>query len=136
LPLLIPEYEFRGNRGLEAIIAVAPTASPLSGAVVAISERESRCQSGDIYAAILTGPSKGVFFVKRDPPFDVTDGDFPAQWRPVAAGTPVLDRSKALACESGSIDGSRLGPGNLVDGPKPSLRPTTDTRSTTWKAST
>ena len=60
LPLLIPLEEFRSNRGLETI-TVAPEASALAGAVVVVSEK-SLNQSGDIYAAILNGPSKGVFF--------------------------------------------------------------------------
>jgi hypothetical protein len=113
LPVLIPEYEFRGNRGLE-MIAVAPAASQLSGAVVAISEK-SLNENGDIFAAILTGPSKGVFFVKRDPPFDITDGDFLPN-----GDLLLLERRFSIAQGVGMrirrIDGSRLGPGNLVDG--------------------
>jgi hypothetical protein len=113
LPVLIPEGEFRGNRGLE-MIAVAPEASQLSGAVVTISER-SLNESGDIYAAILTGASKGVFFVKRDPPFDITDGDFLPN-----GDLLLLERRFSIAQGIGMrirrIDGSRLGPGNLVDG--------------------
>jgi hypothetical protein len=113
LPVLIPEYEFRGNRGLE-MIAVAPAASQLSGAVVAISEK-SLNESGDIFAAILTGPSKGVFFVKRDPPFDITDGDFLPN-----GDLLLLERRFSIAQGVGMrirrIEGSRLGPGNLVDG--------------------
>ncbi len=113
LPVLIPEVEFRGNRGLE-MVAVAPEASQLSGAVVAISEK-SLNTSGDIYAAILTGPSKGVFFVKRDPPFDITDGDFLPN-----GDLLLLERRFSIAQGVGMrirrIDGSRLGPGNLVDG--------------------
>jgi hypothetical protein len=89
-------------------------ASPLSGAVVAISER-SLNESGDIFAAILTGPSKGVFFVKRDPPFDITDGDFLPN-----GDLLLLERRFSIAQGIGMrirrIDGSRLGPGNLVDG--------------------
>lgn len=113
LPVLIPEVEFRGNRGLE-MVAVAPEASQLSGAVVAISEK-SLNTSGNIYAAILTGPSKGVFFVKRDPPFDITDGDFLPN-----GDLLLLERRFSIAQGVGMrirrIDGSRLGPGNLVDG--------------------
>lgn len=113
LPVLIPTAEFRGNRGLE-MIAVAPAASQLSGAVVAVSER-SLNESGDVYAAILTGPSKGLFFVKRDPPFDITDGDFLPN-----GDLLLLERRYSIAQGVGMrirrIDGSRLGPGNLVDG--------------------
>jgi len=114
LPLLIPLEEFRSNRGLETI-TVAPEASALAGAVVVVSEK-SLNQSGDIYAAILNGPSKGVFFVKRHPPYDITDGDFLPN-----GDLLLLERRFSMAGGIGMrirrIDGSRLGPGNLVDGP-------------------
>jgi hypothetical protein len=74
LDILIPRAEIRGNRGLEAV-AIAPDGSPLQGAAVTISER-SLNEAGDIFAAILEGPRKGLFFVHRDPPFDVTDAAF------------------------------------------------------------
>ena len=114
LPLQIPLKELRNNRGLEAIM-VAPAASALAGEVITVSER-SLNTSGDIYAAILTGPSKGVFFVKRHPPYDVTDGDFLPN-----GDLLLLERRYSIAGGIGMrirrIDGSRLGPGNLVDGP-------------------
>ncbi|MBU4528630.1 MAG: esterase-like activity of phytase family protein [Hoeflea sp.] len=114
LPLLIPLEEFRSNRGLETI-TVAPETSALAGAVVVVSER-SLNTSGDIYAAILTGPSKGVFFVKRHAPYDITDGDFLPN-----GDLLLLERRFSMAEGIGMrirrIDGSRLGPGNLVDGP-------------------
>ena len=71
---LIPDHEFRNNRGMEAL-AIAPPGTPLDGAMVVVSER-SLDKKGDIFAAILDGPKRGVFFVKRHPPFDATDGDF------------------------------------------------------------
>lgn len=74
LDILIPREELRANRGLEAV-AIAPDDSPLQGAVVTVSER-SLNGAGDIFAAILDGPRRGVFFVHRDPPFDVTDAAF------------------------------------------------------------
>ena len=114
LPVLIPPEEIRGNRGLEAIM-VAPEASALAGAVVAVTERSLNAND-DIYAAILTGPSKGVFFVKRHPPYDVTDGDFLPN-----GDLLLLERRFSIAGGIGMrirrIDGSRIGPGNLVDGP-------------------
>ncbi len=114
LPLQIPLKELRNNRGLEAIM-VAPEASALAGEVITVSER-SLNTSGDIYAAILTGPSKGVFFVKRHAPYDITDGDFLPN-----GDLLLLERRYSIAGGIGMrirrIDGSRLGPGNLVDGP-------------------
>ncbi|MBU2485101.1 MAG: esterase-like activity of phytase family protein [Alphaproteobacteria bacterium] len=114
LPLQIPLKELRNNRGLEAIM-VAPEASALAGEVVVVSEKSLNA-SGDIYAAVLTGPSKGVFFVKRHPPYDVTDGDFLPN-----GDLLLLERRFSIAEGIGMrirrIDGSRLVPGNLVDGP-------------------
>jgi len=114
LPVLIPLNELRNNRGLEAVM-VAPAASPLAGEVVVVSEK-SLNDSGDIYAAVLTGPMKGVFFVKRHAPFDVTDGDFLPN-----GDLLLLERRFSIAQGVGMrirrIDGSRIGPGNLVDGP-------------------
>ena len=114
LPVQIPLNELRNNRGLEAIM-VAPQASPLAGEVVVVSEKSLNA-SGNIYAAVLTGPSKGVFFVKRHPPYDVTDGDFLPN-----GDLLLLERRFSIAEGIGMrirrIEGSRLGPGNLVDGP-------------------
>ncbi|WP_425602914.1 esterase-like activity of phytase family protein [Hoeflea algicola] len=113
LPLQIPLSEFRGNRGLEAVM-VAPDSSSLAGAVVAVSEM-SLDTNGNIFAAILTGPSKGVFHVKRDPPYNVTDGDFLPN-----GDLLLLERRFSIAEGVGMrirrIDGSRIGVGNLVDG--------------------
>tara|TARA_R110002020_G_scaffold65998_3_gene173775 strand:- start:1908 stop:2918 length:1011 start_codon:yes stop_codon:yes gene_type:complete len=114
LPLLIPPEEFRSNRGPETI-TVAPEDSALAGAVVVVTEK-SLNTDGDIYASILTGPSKGVFFVKRHPPYDITDGDFLPN-----GDLLLLERRFSIAQGIGMrirrIDGSRLGKGNLVDGP-------------------
>lgn len=70
----IPDHEFRNNRGMEAL-AIAPPGSSLDGAIVTVSEK-SLDRQGNLFAAIVTGPDKGLFFVRRHPPFDVTDGDF------------------------------------------------------------
>jgi hypothetical protein len=74
VPVQIPAYEFRQNGGLEAL-AVSPTNSALKGAMVALSER-SVDNNGNLFAAIVDGPQAGVFTVKRDPPFNITDADF------------------------------------------------------------
>lgn len=114
LPILVPLKELRANRGLETI-TVAPEASPLAGAVIVVTEKSLNA-SGDIFAAILTGPSKGVFFVKRHAPYDITDGDFLPN-----GDLLLLERRFSIAEGIGMrirrIDGSRLGAGNLVDGP-------------------
>lgn len=71
---LVPSHELRRNAGFETI-AKAPVDSHLGGALVAITEK-SLDEDGDIFAAILGGPEKGVFKVARHGTFDVTDGVF------------------------------------------------------------
>jgi hypothetical protein len=74
LDLPIPRHEFRMNAGMETV-AVSPQASPLKGAPVAVTEH-SLDDKGNLFAAILEGPLKGVFTVVRHDPFDATDGAF------------------------------------------------------------
>ncbi len=74
VPVQIPANEFRRNGGLEAL-AVSPANSALKGAMVALSERSVN-ENGNLFAAIVDGPQAGVFTVKRDPPFNITDADF------------------------------------------------------------
>ncbi|WP_419906826.1 esterase-like activity of phytase family protein [Hoeflea sp.] len=114
LPHRIPDYEFRNNRGMEAL-SIAPPGSPLDGALVAVSEK-SLNKEGDIFAAIVTGPKKGVFFVRRYPPFDVTDGDFLPN-----GDLLLLERRFSIAEGVGMrirrIAGEDIAPGKTVDGP-------------------
>ena len=113
IPQPIPLYEFRNNRGLEAL-SVAPAGTPLDGALVAVSEK-SLDRKGDIFAAIVTGPKKGVFFVRRHAPFDVTDGDFLPN-----GDLLLLERRFSLAEGVGMrirrIAGADIMPGVTVDG--------------------
>ncbi len=74
LDFLIPARELRQNKGFETI-AAANEGGPLKGSLVAVSER-SLDTAGNVYAAILEGPGKGVFTVRRDGDFDITDGAF------------------------------------------------------------
>ncbi|WP_136658281.1 esterase-like activity of phytase family protein [Nitratireductor sp. XY-223] len=110
----IPAYEFRNNRGMEAL-SIAPRGSPLDGALVTVSEK-SLNKKGDIFAAIVTGPSKGVFFVRRYPPFDVTDGDFLPN-----GDLLLLERRFSIAEGVGMrirrIAAEDIAPGRTVDGP-------------------
>src|SRR5690606_11165886 len=71
---LIPNSELRSNGGIETL-ALAPVASPLRGALVAIAE-ESIDANGNLFAAILEGPLKGEFRVSKFDDFAVTDGAF------------------------------------------------------------
>jgi hypothetical protein len=113
IPILIPKNELRGNRGLETV-AVAPLGGPLDGAAVTVSER-SLNGAGNIFAAILDGPRKGVFSVKRIPPYDITDGDFLPDGDLI-----LLERRFSIAGGIGMrirrIPGDSIRPGATVDG--------------------
>lgn len=110
---LIPDHEFRNNRGMEAL-TIGPTGSPLSGSLVVVSER-SLDKKGDIFAAIVNGPEKGVFFVRRHAPYDVTDGDFLPD-----GDLLLLERRFSLAGGIGMrvrrIAGADIAAGKTVDG--------------------
>jgi hypothetical protein len=70
----VPDNELRQNKGFETL-AASPASGPLGAARVAVTEK-SLDKSGNIFAAVLDGPKKGVFFVARNGEFDITDGDF------------------------------------------------------------
>lgn len=74
LDFVVPRRELRQNRGFETV-AQSPADGPLAGARVGVTER-SIDEEGNIFAAILEGPRKGVFKVVRRDGFDVTDGAF------------------------------------------------------------
>jgi hypothetical protein len=74
LDILVPKGELRTNRGFETIMA-APISGPFAGAILALSEM-SLNKEGDIFAAVLSGPRRGIFFVHRRDDFDITDGAF------------------------------------------------------------
>ncbi|WP_117196362.1 esterase-like activity of phytase family protein [Rhizobium terrae] len=74
LDLPIPRHEFRMNAGMETV-AVSPKSGPLKGAPIAVTEH-SLDDRGNLFAAILEGPQKGVFTVVRHDPYDATDGAF------------------------------------------------------------
>ena len=74
LDFLVPKYELRQNRGFETV-AYSNQDGPHQGALVIVSEK-SLDKQGNIFAAILGGPHKGVFTVRCDGDFDITDGAF------------------------------------------------------------
>lgn len=74
LDFLVPRRELRRNAGFETLVR-APQESALAGARIAIAERSLDPQ-GDLFAAILEGPQKGIFTVARHDGFDATDGAF------------------------------------------------------------
>ena len=113
LDFVVPARELRSNRGFETI-TYAPADGPLAGARVAITEK-SIDKAGNIFAAVLEGPLKGVFKVARSDEFDITDGDFLPD-----GDLLILERRFSMA-ESVSmrirrIRGADIKPGATVDG--------------------
>lgn len=74
LDFLVPARDLRQNRGFETVTHSNANGQHRGGLVV-VSER-SLDKTGNIYAAIIEGPRKGVFTVKRSGDFDITDGAF------------------------------------------------------------
>lgn len=72
IDFLIPRSELRNNAGLETVVATDP-AGEHGGALIVVAER-SIDRDGNIFAAILGGPHRGIFKVARTDEFDVTDG--------------------------------------------------------------
>jgi hypothetical protein len=114
LPLPVPREELRTNRGFETI-AYAPSGSPLRGARVAVTEM-SLNRDDDIFAAVLEGPRKGIFYVRRKDGFDISDGDF------LPDGDLLLLERKysiitGISIRLRRIPGDSIRPDATVDGP-------------------
>lgn len=114
IPPLIPLHEIRANRGFETL-AAAPQDSALAGALVVITEK-SLDPKGNIFAAVLEGARKGIFTVKRDAGYDVTDGAF------LPNGDLLLLERKFSVLNGVSmrirrIPLSTIAPGRVADGP-------------------
>jgi hypothetical protein len=114
LDFLVPRKELRMNRGFETVV-YAPEDGPLKGARIVVSEK-SLDENGDQFAAILEGPQKGVFTVRRSGKFDITDGAFLPN-----GDLLLLERSfsyaDGVAMQLRRIDGKTIGRGKLADGP-------------------
>jgi hypothetical protein len=74
LDFLVPKRELRNNRGFETVAYSRPD-GPLGGALVIVSEK-SLDQAGNIFGAIVEGPGRGIFTVRRSDGFDISDGTF------------------------------------------------------------
>lgn len=113
LDFLIPHRELRYNAGMETVVR-APDPSPLKGARIVIAERSIDTE-GNIFAAVLEGPRKGIFKVRRSDNFDVTDGAF------LPDGDLVLlerrfTRPISVGMRLRRIDGDSILPDAVVDG--------------------
>ncbi|MCB8837362.1 esterase-like activity of phytase family protein [Aurantimonas sp. VKM B-3413] len=115
VPLPVPRKELRSNRGLEAL-AASPPDSPLAGAVIAVAER-SIDPAGNLFAGIFGGRENGVFKVRRDAEWDVSDATF------LPSGDLLLLERRYQGWLSGlgirirRIAGGTIRPDALVDGP-------------------
>lgn len=114
LDFVIPSQELRQNRGMETIAYAHPQGIHEGGRVV-VSEK-SLDKDGNIFAAIIEGPDKGVFKVKRNGEFDVTDGAFLPN-----GDLLLLERSfsiaRGVAMRLRRIYGESVRKGALADGP-------------------
>ena len=113
LDFLIPRAELRYNAGLETV-ARSPADGPLAGARIVVAEK-SIDRQGNIFAAVLEGPQKGVFKVRRTDEFDVTDGVFLPD-----GDLLLLERrfsyARGVAMRLRQIAARDIRPGALVDG--------------------
>ncbi len=113
LKVPIERREMRGNKGMEAL-AISPAAGPLGAVPVVVTER-SLDRDGNVFAAVLDGPRKGLFAVKRSDPWDITDGAFLPN-----GDLLLLERRFRLSDGMGMrirrIDGETIRPGAVVDG--------------------
>lgn len=114
VPHLLPDQELRRNAGMETLV-LSPASSPLQGALVTVTEASVDTR-GNLYAAVLDGPRKGLFFVAKDPSFSVTDGAFLEN-----GDLLLLERRFNLAEGVGMrlrrISADTIKPGAVVDGP-------------------
>lgn len=113
VPLIIPRRSLRSNGGIEAM-AVAPDNTPLAGSTVIVSEK-SVDENGNLYAALVEGPVKGAFSMRKQDGFDVTDaaflpsGDLLLLERRFTWASGVAMRLRQLAAAD-------IRPGAVVDG--------------------
>ncbi|QKD01666.1 esterase-like activity of phytase family protein [Mesorhizobium loti] len=114
LDFLVPARELRQNRGFETVTHANANGQHQGGLVV-VSEK-SLDKSGNIYAAIIEGPHKGVFTVKRNGDFDITDGAFLPD-----GDLLLLERSFTMAgglkMRLRRIHGESVEKGAVADGP-------------------
>lgn len=114
LDFLVPERELRSNRGFETVAYAHPHGQHAGGLVI-VSEK-SLDKKGNIFAAIIEGPNKGIFTVKRNGEFDVTDGAFLPN-----GDLLLLERSYAMATgvkmRLRRIYGETIAKGAVADGP-------------------
>ncbi len=114
LDFLVPRHELRQNRGFETVTRAHPYGQHEGGLVV-VSEK-SLDRARNIFAAIIEGPNKGIFTIKRSGDFDITDGAFLPD-----GDLLLLERSYRFAngvkMRLRRIYGESIAPGQVADGP-------------------
>jgi hypothetical protein len=114
LDFLVPVKELRKNRGFETV-AYAPPNGMHEGGLVVVSEKSLDSQ-GNIFAALIEGANKGVFTVRRNGSFDITDGAFLPD-----GDLLLLERSFSMAegikMRLRRISGGTIVTGAVADGP-------------------
>ena len=114
LDFLIPSRELRQNRGFETVAHAHPHGQHEGGLVI-VSEK-SLDKDGNIFAAIIEGPNKGIFTVRRNGEFDITDGAFLPN-----GDLLLLERSFSMATgvkmRLRRIYGESIAKGAVADGP-------------------
>ncbi|MET0941893.1 MAG: esterase-like activity of phytase family protein [Mesorhizobium sp.] len=114
LDFLVPANELRKNRGFETV-AYSPEGGKSRGGLVVVSEK-SLDKQGNIFAAVIEGPNKGVFSVTRHGNFDITDGAFLPN-----GDLLLLERSFSMAegvrMRLRRIPGDSIAKGAVADGP-------------------
>ncbi|TFF19927.1 hypothetical protein E3C22_19925 [Jiella endophytica] len=116
LPMPIPVQELRANKGLETL-AIAPEASPVHGALVAVSEH-SIDRDGNLFAGIVgERAGEGVFKVRRDAKWEVSDGDFLPDGDMLILERRFEGIFGGLGIRIRRIPAEDIRPGSLADGP-------------------
>jgi len=114
VPFLVPAHELRQNKGFETVTRAHPHGQHEGGLVI-VSER-SIDRHGNVFAAIIEGPNKGVFTVRRDGDFDITDGAFLPD-----GDLLLLERrftmADGVAMRLRRIYGESIAKGTVADGP-------------------
>jgi hypothetical protein len=114
LDFLVPQHELRSNRGFETVAHAHPYGQHAGGLVI-VSEK-SLDKQGNIFAAIIEGPNKGIFTVKRNGEFDITDGAFLPN-----GDLLILERSYTMATgvkmRLRRLYGETIAKGAVADGP-------------------
>lgn len=115
LDFVIPRGELRHNQGIETLLR-AHAHGIHAGALIVVAER-SIDRNGDLYAAILDGPEKGVFKVMRSDGYDVTDGAMIEETGDLLLLERRFSATHGIGMRIRRINSEAVRRGELVNGP-------------------